>query len=103
MIAFTFNTGIQKYLPFYEKEKVLASKVIVKGPRLSNTQYNYIPRLMPTDGNEVVDERLVELILGPKYFLSNETLEEIAEYFKVTDYILHIRCRNINDYNQSLI
>ncbi len=35
-MSLTFNTGLQKYLPFYESEKLLASKVIVKGPRFGN-------------------------------------------------------------------
>ena len=45
----------------------------------------------------------MELVLGPKYFLSNETLENIVEYFRVTDYMLHVRCSNMDAYNQSLI
>jgi len=36
MIALSYNTGIKKYMPFFEGNN-LASKVLMKGPRFAET------------------------------------------------------------------
>eukprot|EP00347_Sterkiella_histriomuscorum_P006987 403350682 len=112
LVSVAFNQGLQKYIPFLNNQEI-ANKVLINGPSFieelklqNNLRTGYFMTQQDSlqlGHNPESINKIYLVILGPRYYVQNQTLSALVRFAQETDYIIKFIIEDLKVYEQELI